>query len=89
MGHKYGRQDPIFYLDEWGEIHDGKVLGLGSHDGDEYTYEVFHTGIMTTQNRVPESQLFDSPKDAVLAALGYISYLEAKLAQFKERHGIS
>lgn len=89
MTHKYGRQDPIFYLDEWGEIHDGKVLGLGNFDGDEYTYEIFHTGIMTSQNRVPESQIFDNPKDAVSAALDYISYLDVKVAQFKERYGIS
>jgi len=87
--HKYGRQDPIFYLDEWGEIHYGKVLGLGNHDGDEYTYEILHTGTMTTQNRIPESQLFDKPEDAVSAALDYISYLNVKVDQFKERYGLS
>lgn len=89
MTHKYGRQDPIFYLDEWGEIHDGKVLDFDRPAGGENTYEIFHTGIMTAQNCVPESQLFDKPEGAVSAALDYISYLHVKVTQFKERHGIS
>lgn len=89
MTHKYGRQDPIFYLDEWGVIQDGKVLGFDRPAGGENTYEIFHTGIMTTLYQAPESQIFDKPEDAVSAALDYISYLEVKVSQFKERHGIS